>query len=390
MPYSMMKPSAMELMKKGRRDYADVERYCADPKAFLAFLDTLGVERAGLINYVAPRIIGFTPEVNDWSAQYCSAAPDRLIAFGGVLPGTVRDPGAEVDRLAKLGIRAIKMHPSHQALSPNDYLDGNRGLAAVYERAQAHGLPIMLHPGTSISPGARNLHPQQMLCMQISRSREDRSPGVDHDRQAMRLRALVDRGQPAISVQVVVWRERLVRRVHLDGANSELGKTVDFGPGIPNRSGENSAERDEAVRRRAAVLRAPVVHLGREADNSRSDVVDEPGAFHTKRVQKCEEGFGIGAIALDVRVVPAPLLHQLHRGGLHHAIRHDMNVNVDDRLHKIPPLPGDRASFAGHQLKRTYSKCRGWLLMPRSGGAIQFANFPGSVTRPLISDSTKA
>src|SRR5256885_12443677 len=34
-----------------------------------------------------------SPEVNDWSAQYCSAAPDRLIAFGGVLPGTVRDPG---------------------------------------------------------------------------------------------------------------------------------------------------------------------------------------------------------------------------------------------------------------------------------------------------------
>jgi len=28
-------------------------------------------------------------------------APDRLIAFGGVLPGTVPDPGAEVDRLAK-------------------------------------------------------------------------------------------------------------------------------------------------------------------------------------------------------------------------------------------------------------------------------------------------
>src|SRR5256885_2191083 len=86
MPYHMMKQSAHELMKQGRKDYTDVERYCADPKAFLAFLDTLGVERAGLINYVAPKIIGFTPEVNDWSAKYCSAAPDRLIAFGGVLP----------------------------------------------------------------------------------------------------------------------------------------------------------------------------------------------------------------------------------------------------------------------------------------------------------------
>ena len=112
----MVKPSALDLIKHGRKDFADVERYSADPKAFLAFLDTLGVERAGLINYVAPKIIGFTPEVNDWSAKYCSAAPDRLIAFGGVLPGTVPDPGAEVDRLAKLGIRAIKMHPSHQVL----------------------------------------------------------------------------------------------------------------------------------------------------------------------------------------------------------------------------------------------------------------------------------
>jgi len=168
MPYSMMKPSAMELMKKGRKDYADVERYCADPKAFLAFLDTLGVERAGLINYVAPKIIGFTPDVNDWSAKYCSVAPDRLIAFGGVLPGTVPDPGAEVDRLAKLGIRAIKMHPSHQVLSPNDYMDGNRGLAAIYERAQANGMPIMIHTGTSIFPGARNLHAQPMLCDDVS------------------------------------------------------------------------------------------------------------------------------------------------------------------------------------------------------------------------------
>ncbi len=146
MPYHMVKPSALELIKHGRKDFVAVERYSSDPKAFLKFLDTLGVERAGLINYVAPKIIGFTPEVNDWSAKYCSAAPDRLIAFGGVLPGTVPDPGAEVDRLAKLGIRAIKMHPSHQALSPNDY-----------------GMPVMIHTGTSIFPGARNAYAQPML-----------------------------------------------------------------------------------------------------------------------------------------------------------------------------------------------------------------------------------
>src|ERR1700732_3716865 len=144
MPYYMVKPSALELIRHGRTDYADVERYSAEPKAFLAFLDGIGVERAGLINYVAPKIIGFTPEVNDWSANYCKAAPDRLIAFGSVLPSTVSDPGAEVDRIAKLGIRALKLHPSHQVLSPNGYMKGDRGLAAVYERAQANNLPVMI------------------------------------------------------------------------------------------------------------------------------------------------------------------------------------------------------------------------------------------------------
>jgi len=164
----MVKASALDLIKRGRQDYADVERFSADPKAFLAFLDTIGVERAGLINYVAPAIIGLTPEVNDWNAKYCSAAPDRLIAFGGVHPGSVPDPAMEVDRIAKLGIRAIKIHPSHQALSPNDYRHGNGSLAAIYERAQANAMPVMIHTGTSIFPGARNLHAQPMLCDDVS------------------------------------------------------------------------------------------------------------------------------------------------------------------------------------------------------------------------------
>jgi len=164
MPYHMVKASALELIKRGRKNYADVERYSADPKAFLALLDGLGVERAGLINYVAPDVIGLTPAVNDWIANYCKAAPHRLIAFGGVLPGTVADPGAEVDRMAKIGIRGVKLHPSHGVVTPNDYRHGNRGLAAIYERAQANAMPVMIHTGTSIFPGARNLHAQPMLC----------------------------------------------------------------------------------------------------------------------------------------------------------------------------------------------------------------------------------
>jgi len=113
-PLHMFKPEPLALIKKGRRDYAEVEKYSADPKAFLGFLDSLGVERAGLINYVAPEMMGFPPAVNDWIADYCSIAPDRLLAFGSVHPKFVPDAGAEVDRLARLGIRGLKVDDSYR------------------------------------------------------------------------------------------------------------------------------------------------------------------------------------------------------------------------------------------------------------------------------------
>ena len=167
-PLHLFKPEALALIRRGRKDFADVEKYSAHPAEFLKHLDSLDIERAGIINYVSPEVIGFPPEVNDWCAKYCSADPARLIAFGSVHPAAVADAGAVVDRLAKLGIRGLKVHPSHQLFSPNAYRDGFGPLAAVYERAQANHLPIMIHTGTSIFPGARNLHAQPMLADDVS------------------------------------------------------------------------------------------------------------------------------------------------------------------------------------------------------------------------------
>lgn len=167
-PLHMFKPEALALVKRGRKDYAEVERYSNSPAEFLKFLDGLEIERAGLINYVSPDVIGFPPAVNDWIADYCKADPKRLLAFGSVHPKHVADAGAEVDRLAKIGIRALKIHPSHQVFSPNAYRDGLGPLGAVYERAQANRLPVMIHTGTSIFPGARNVHAQPMLADDVS------------------------------------------------------------------------------------------------------------------------------------------------------------------------------------------------------------------------------
>jgi len=167
-PLHLFKPHALALIKKGRKDYAEVEKYSSDPAAFLNFLDGMGIERAGLINYVSPDVIGFPHDVNDWIAKYCSAEPRRLLAFGSVHPKYVADAGAEVDRLAKIGIRGLKVHPSHQLIAPNAYRDGLGSQAAMYERAQANGIPVMIHTGTSIFPGARNVYAQPILADDVA------------------------------------------------------------------------------------------------------------------------------------------------------------------------------------------------------------------------------
>lgn len=167
-PLEMFKPQNLKLILHGRKDYERIVEFSAKPEAFLSFLDEVGVERAGLINYVSPDIIGFTAEVNDWVANYCKADPRRLIPFGSVHPRFIEDTGAEVERLAELGIRGLKVHPSHQIIAPNAYRDGMEKQARFYERAQALGLPVMIHTGTSIFPGARNLYAQPILADDVA------------------------------------------------------------------------------------------------------------------------------------------------------------------------------------------------------------------------------
>jgi predicted TIM-barrel fold metal-dependent hydrolase len=63
---------------------------------------------------------------------------------------------ADMEHLIRLGIKLIKIHPPHQLLYPNDYLNGVNELEIIYRAAEANGIPVMVHTGTSIFPGARN------------------------------------------------------------------------------------------------------------------------------------------------------------------------------------------------------------------------------------------
>jgi hypothetical protein len=69
-PMEMFKPHALELMKNKRANFEQISEFCRSPKAFLKYLDDCGVDRAVLINYVAPEVIGFTNGVNQFIAAF--------------------------------------------------------------------------------------------------------------------------------------------------------------------------------------------------------------------------------------------------------------------------------------------------------------------------------
>ena len=155
-PFEMFKPAALELMKKKRANFEEIESYSRSPKTFLKYLDRCGVDRAALINYVAPEVIGFGPLVNQFVADYVKEDPHRLIACGSVHPRHTKNILADVEHILRLGIRMIKIHPPHQLLYPNDYVHGVKELEIIYRAAEANGIPVMFHTGTSVFPGARN------------------------------------------------------------------------------------------------------------------------------------------------------------------------------------------------------------------------------------------
>ncbi len=148
--------SGPQALMEASADYERMRQFARSPQAFLAYLDEIGVDRAVLIGSVSPEVIGLDSRINAFYSSYAKANPRRLIPCGGVHPKQTHNFMADLDELLRLGIRLVKIHPPHQLFYPNDYLNGLTELEVLYRAAEANGIPVMFHTGTSIFPGARN------------------------------------------------------------------------------------------------------------------------------------------------------------------------------------------------------------------------------------------
>jgi predicted TIM-barrel fold metal-dependent hydrolase len=102
----------------------------------VADMDRCGID-ASVIQPVATKPAQ-VPSINNWVAGISNP---RVVPFGAMHPD-FEDPAGEIERMAALGLRGMKMHPEHQSFAPDE-----PRMAAVYEAAIEHDLTVFFHAG---------------------------------------------------------------------------------------------------------------------------------------------------------------------------------------------------------------------------------------------------
>jgi predicted TIM-barrel fold metal-dependent hydrolase len=106
-----------------------------------------GMDAAIVLGFHAPYSDVVVP--NDYLADYCRTAPGRWYGFASVNPV---EPGAreELERAHEdLKLPGLKLGPIYQNYDPTD-----PRAFPVYEYAERHGLPVMIHQATTFPPQA--------------------------------------------------------------------------------------------------------------------------------------------------------------------------------------------------------------------------------------------
>jgi len=224
-PFEMMPAAVAATFWKGKANREELEGYAADPRKLLARMDADEVDRVGLINYVSPDLMGFTGAANAWMVKYASADPARLIAFGSVNPRFTADVKGETARVIDQGARALKVHPPHQLFRANAYQDTLPALADLYGVAQDAGIPVTIHTGTSVFPGARSRFGDPMDVDDVA---------IDFPR----LKILLAHGGRPLWMEAAFFLVRRHPNVHLEVSGIPPAKLLEYFPRIEEIAGK--------------------------------------------------------------------------------------------------------------------------------------------------------
>jgi predicted TIM-barrel fold metal-dependent hydrolase len=140
-------PEWLDVSMKGYMEAAEAYfRSSVAPRTFEEIareyeeLDILAV----LLGWDAETATGRPRLPNDLIAQACRTHPGVFVGFGSVDPHKGAQAVEEVERIADLGLKGVKLHPSLQAFAPED-----ERYWPLYQTCAQLGLIALFHTGTS-------------------------------------------------------------------------------------------------------------------------------------------------------------------------------------------------------------------------------------------------
>jgi hypothetical protein len=119
------------------------------PERFHAFLEQEGVDLALVLAEYSPRVTGV--QAVEEILPLVEHDPRRVRLVANLNPHLHYPAEAELERQLGLGAAALKVHPVHGGFPVSD-----RRLYKAYALCEERGVPVVVHFGTSIYPGASN------------------------------------------------------------------------------------------------------------------------------------------------------------------------------------------------------------------------------------------
>lgn len=112
-----------------------------------AYLASEGIDYAVGLPEISPLVTGVT--TNEYVLERFGASR-RILLFANLNPWLTHGLDREIERLAALGFRGVKLYPTYQHFYPNE-----SRLYPLFGACQDLGLPVMVHTGSSVFPGAK-------------------------------------------------------------------------------------------------------------------------------------------------------------------------------------------------------------------------------------------
>ena len=132
-----------------------------------------GVDVAIMLCEYSPKATGIQP-IEDLLpiAEY---NPERFKIMANLNPHYHHPLSEELERQMEMGAVALKVHPVHGGFAPND-----PALYPAYWLCQEHGLPVVVHCGTSTFPGSTNRYADPALLEDVIRDFPDLTVVLAH------------------------------------------------------------------------------------------------------------------------------------------------------------------------------------------------------------------